>query len=699
MARLFRWLKSVIIAPKHLAVIGSLLDFTGPRISRKYRTMLFRVFGAMVGASNYRRSGISKLQSILGGLFAGSLYRVKTHGLENLPKGGFLLIANHFSIFDSILLQSICPRPIRFIVKDRFCRNPWLIAVFNLVQAEAIPISSTRSKQALRTAAERIKQGDIVCIFPEGDITQTGVLLRLQEGFRLIARLAECEVVPAWVDGIYGSMFSFEGSRYVFKLPKRIRPSATIAFGRPIQATAASTAFAREKLQELSAFCFEQRSELDLSIGRAAIKSLKHRQFDSAVVEMATGQRLRRGELLAQSIALSRWIKRQCRSERVAVFLPAGAGAFVANVAVTLANKVPVNLNPHVRCAALESAIARNRILHAVSSTRLKRLKDSPSPKHVFLLEEILGTLKANIVFWRITSLVLPAWLLSSLLRLPRNGGQKEALLLFAGNDSGKSAGIVLSHRNVMARVEQLDSMLRIGCQDSLITSPSRFHCFDSVLTLWYPLIEGVRTVNYPKPHVANEEVFAKYAVLIERCRRNSPQIGVDSQGAGRKYGAPKQLESVHILSADSERSPFGRRYGFERNSKTQSFYGYWQPEAASLVSTNLPDPAQIDPCDPFQPAQRGDSVGKLLPGQAAQIRHPETGEVISLHEPGILWLKGANIFEGYFDEPENTAEVLRDGWFQTKHLAWFDEDGFLHLVRRPSPSREKLSKGALTAG
>src|SRR6476620_11734523 len=178
---------------------------------QKFRQLIFRLFGNLV---------------------AGVFYRVKTFGLENPPESGFLLVPNHMTYVDAVLLQLACPRPIRFIVHESIYRLSWLAPIFKLV--DAIPISNVRAKEAVREASERIRSGEIVCIFPEGELSRTGTLLKLRKGFELIARLAECEVVPVWLDGLWGSIFSFEGGRYFFKIPKRIPQLATIAFGKPI---------------------------------------------------------------------------------------------------------------------------------------------------------------------------------------------------------------------------------------------------------------------------------------------------------------------------------------------------------------------------------------------------------------------------------------------------------------------------------
>jgi acyl-[acyl-carrier-protein]-phospholipid O-acyltransferase/long-chain-fatty-acid--[acyl-carrier-protein] ligase len=629
-----------------------------PPIGQRFRQIVFRIFGNFV---------------------AGIFYRVKTFGLKGLPKSGFLLVPNHMTYVDAVVLQLCCPRPIRFIVHESIYRIGWLTPIFKLV--EAIPISNTRAKEALREAAGRIRKGEIVCIFPEGELSRTGTLLKLRKGFELIARLAECEVVPVWLDGLWGSIFSFERGRYFLKIPKRIPQVATIAFGTAIPAGSAEIGLIREKLLELGEFCYQRRPELMGHLGRATVKGLKRKQFDEALIDGMDGRVLKRGDLLASSIALSRWIKKNCAGDRVAIVLPPGAGAVVANVAVTLANKVAVNLNFTAGRAALQSAINRGQILHAISAKPvMKRLEDFPWPKDVFRLEELMPELKPKIVFWRLISLFTPAWLLSDLLGLPQRADRKEAVLLFTSGSSGEPKGVVLSHRNILANVQQFSSMLNLGREDSVMASLPFFHSFGCTVTLWYPMIGGVRAVTYPTPVdvVKNAEIIERYKISL--------LVTTPTFLRGYlKRAEPKQFASIKLLVTGAEKLPRDLAEMFEQKFGKHVLEGYGLTETAPVVSTNLPDPAASRPEDTIQPSNRVGSVGKLLPGEAAQIRDPETDALLSPHELGMLWLKGPNIFEGYLNEPERTAAVLRDGWFKTGDLGRLDEDGFLYIEGRLS--------------
>ena len=629
-----------------------------PPRSKTFRSVLFRLFGNLIGRT---------------------FYTVEAFGKEHLPSGGFLLVPNHLSYIGAVVLQLACPRPIRFIVHESIYRNRWLRPIFRL--AEAIPIANVRAKEAVGQALERIKMGEIVCIFPEGELSRTGVLLKLRKGFELIAQRSGCEVVPVWLDGLWGSIFSFEGGRYFFKFPRKIPCSVTIAFGNPIPASSVEIGLVRESLLALGEFCYQRRPEFDGHLGRATVRGLKRKQFDDAIIDGMDGRVVKRGDLLAASIALSKWIRRHCSAERVAVVLPPGVGAVVANVAVTLANKTAVNLNFTAGRAALQSAINRGQILHAISAKPvMKRLEDFPWPRDVFRLEELMPELKPKIVAWRLVSAVTPAWLLSSILGLPRQGGREEAVLLFTSGSSGEPKGVVLSHRNILGNVMQFGSMLNLGREDSVMASLPFFHSFGCTVTLWYPVIGGVRAVTYPSPVdvVKNAEIIERHGITL---LVTTPTF---LRGYLRR-AEPKQFASIKLLVTGAEKLPLELAESFEAKFGKHVLEGYGLTETSPVVSTNLPDPARRHLDQAIHSSDRFGSVGKLLPGQAAQIRHVETDAVLSPHEMGILWLKGPNIFEGYLGEPERTAEVLRDGWFKTGDLARFDDDGFLYIEGRLS--------------
>jgi acyl-[acyl-carrier-protein]-phospholipid O-acyltransferase/long-chain-fatty-acid--[acyl-carrier-protein] ligase len=147
----------------------------------------------------------------------------------------------------------------------------------------------------------------------------------------------------------------------------------------------------------------------------------------------------------------------------------------------------------------------------------------------------------------------------------------------------------------------------------------------------------------------------------------------------------PDKLRSLRLVITGAEKLPLDLAKNFEERFKQRVFEGYGLTETSPVVSVNLPEPQPTRPGEQVQPSSRLGSVGKMAPGIAANIREPETDRKLSLHQTGMLWLRGVNIFEGYLHDPERTADVLQNGWLKTGDLGRFDEDGFLYIEGRLS--------------
>lgn len=187
-------------------------------------------------------------------------YRVRGIGLENMPKeGGVLLTPNHVTYVDSLILSCISPRPVRFLM-IRECFDKPFIGWFARF-ADTVPISSGRAKEAIQIAADALKEGSVVCIFPEGQLTRTGALCELKRGYEMIARRASCPVLPVYMDGIWGSIFSFERAKFFFKIPRKIPFGVRVAFGAIIQPKEANPSRLNTELYALSNQCMKQRKE------------------------------------------------------------------------------------------------------------------------------------------------------------------------------------------------------------------------------------------------------------------------------------------------------------------------------------------------------------------------------------------------------------------------------------------------------
>ncbi len=614
-----------------------------------------------------------------GRLLVRCFYRVTAVDMENLPGGGFLLVPNHITWVDALVLQLACPRPIRYVIDQAYYHRPILHPILHALGC--IPINIRHSHAAVRAAAEKIADGEIVCVFPEGQLERTGTLLRLQRGFELIARHANAQVVPVWLDQLWGSIFSFQGGRFFTKFPKQFPYPVTIAFGRPLEPKTADVATVREELLKLGESCFSRRPSLDRHLAEECVRGLKRRPFATAVIDGTDYTELSRSKLLGAAAALSRYLRKEFSDERIAIVLPASKGSMLANLAVTLADKVPVDLNFTMGRAANESCCRRANLRIAISATQfMERLKDFPWPERILKLDELLPRMKRQIIFWWIISVLAPPRLLLRLLQIPKKGGHIEAVLLFTSGTTGEPKGVVVSHRNVVGNVSQFRQLLDARKTDAILASLPFFHTFGSTVTLWYPLIEGVRIVTYPNPLEA-----AKCAALIERYQLTFLLATPTFLRLYLRKAEPEQLRSLRLIIVGAEKLPLDLASHFEKRFHKKVFEGYGLTETAPVVSVNLPGPEPKKPGEEVQSSSRLGSVGRLAPGIAAEIREPETDRKFSLYDTGMLWLRGPNIFEGYLRDPKRTAEILRDGWLKTGDIGRFDEDGFLYIEGRLS--------------
>lgn len=202
-------------------------------------------------------------------------YRVKVMHADRIPKeGGVLLVANHVSYVDAFILSCASPRKIRFLMFDGYFKHPWIGRFVRLF--DTVPISRTRAKQALEVAAQAVKDGHLVCVFPEGQLTRTGCMNEFKRGFEIIAKKSGCPVLPAAMDGLWGSVFSYERNKFIYKIPYRVRYGVTVHFGHAIDPDQTEATAVRQEVGRLRADAFAKRRVLanPMSVLAAEVKIL-----------------------------------------------------------------------------------------------------------------------------------------------------------------------------------------------------------------------------------------------------------------------------------------------------------------------------------------------------------------------------------------------------------------------------------------
>jgi len=630
-----------------------------------------------------RRSSLPPWIEVPAVALARLLYRVRTRGADQFPKsGGVLLIANHLSYADPVVLQLACPRPIRYLAYADLRGSPFFDGVFAL--SGCIPISPERPADGLKRAIRALRAGEVVCVFPEGQISRTGQLMELKKGFEILAQQGRVPVVAASIDGLWGSVFSFAGNRYLWKPPRVKRTPVFVAFGAPQASDGATSDWARNELLDLGCAAFNERPSLRRHLGREAIRALTKRPGRMQVVDRTAGRRtLSRAQLYAAAAMFSRHLRKTVPSRRVGIVLPPGIGAFIANVGVVCAGKIPVNLNFTAGRASLESALRVGEIETVISADAMRaKLPNFPWPERTLDLPQELKAAggKRAMLPWLVAAWVLPNQWCADLLRLPHNGDNDEAALLFTSGSAGEPKGVVLSHRNILANCAQISSLSILPRSCFMLGSLPVFHSFGFTVTLWYPLIRGCRVATVPSPLDTRKIIDAiheeKATVLVGAPTFIRPLL---------KKAKSAELVSLDLVVAGAEKLPEDLYRAFLETFHIEILQGYGLTETTPVANVNQPHPPLAAATNHPQIGKRFGSTGRLLPGMTARVTDPETGAVLPSTSVGMILLRGANVFSGYLKDAEKSRTVLRDGWFVTGDLGRFDEDGFMFIEGRLS--------------
>lgn len=611
------------------------------------------------------------------------LYRVTVIGRNAVPReGGALLVPNHVSFIDGLLLMASLDRPIRFVMDARYTAHPLARPIARALGA--IPIASGSGPRvilrALGDAGKALDRGELVCIFPEGQITRTGGLLPFRRGFERIVKGRSVPIIPVHLDRIWGSIFSFVGGRFLTKWPSRIPFPITISFGTPLPSYA-PVPEVRRAVQELGEAAWHLRKQDRIPLHRAAIRSMRRHPFRLAMAD-ATKPSVRCWEALTGTVALARLLRPHWKDQQtVGIMLPPSVAGALVNIAATVAGHPTVNLNYTVGRGGLESAIQQASLRTVVTSRQFveKAKLDLPSNVTMLWLDDLANGIG---VPQRLLAMVLG--LFAPLRWLERACGATKpttmddiVTIIFSSGSTGEPKGVMLSHFSIDANIEAALQVFHLDARDRLLGILPFFHSFGYLLVLWLSTINGNMVAYHPSPLdvVGVGEVTHRYRLTIFVATPTFLQLYL-------RRCTPEQFGSLRVVLTGAEKLTDRLAQSFEDRFGIRPLEGYGTTECAPVVSVNSPD---FRAAGFFQPASRRGSVGQPLPGVSLRIVDPDSYEPLPAGTPGMLLVKGPNVMSGYLGKPDLTASVMRDGWYVTGDIAYVDEDGFLFITDRLS--------------
>ena len=358
----------------------------------------------------------------------------------------------------------------------------------------------------------------------------------------------------------------------------------------------------------------------------------------------------------------------------IGVLLPPSVAGALVNVGITLAGRVPVNLNFTAGPEAMAAARERCAHAHGGDVARISgQGQDRGAGRHGLRGRysgaggQAGASLRALLA-----ARFAPA-------RLLGGGARPDTLatVIFSSGSTGIPKGVMLSHYNVLANIEAMAQLFWIGERDRIVGVLPFFHSFGYTVTIWFPLIAGCGVVYHPNPTDAKAigELIAKYQATF---LLSTPTF---CAGYTRKC-SKEEFASLRfvLVGAEKLREPIAA--AFREKFGVELLEGYGCTEMAPVVAVNAPN---FQAGKDSQMGNKPGTVGHPLPGVAAQVVDPATFAPLGPDQAGLLLVKGSNRMLGYLGEPRRTAEVLHEGWYVTGDIAAIDDEGFIRITDRLS--------------
>jgi acyl-[acyl-carrier-protein]-phospholipid O-acyltransferase / long-chain-fatty-acid--[acyl-carrier-protein] ligase len=612
------------------------------------------------------------------------LFRVKVIGLDRLAAAGgrVLIVANHVSSIDALLLSAFLPGRILFAapadVAARWWRKPYWRAAFSLDQ---------NSPKTAKTMMEAIKAGTPCLIFPEGRQSRTGALMKVYESPGMIADKTGAEILPIRIDGPQYSLFSD-----AVGLRRRMLPQVTLSIlpARRLDLPAEIKGHRRRQIAGAKLYdLMEETMVLGAPVStmlRQLLASKAIRGANRPIVEDAERKPLTHNAYLTEVFTMARLLARTvgAHEKAVGVMMPNGVANAVAIFATQALDRVSAMVN---------YTSGPKRVVQACNMAQIETVLTLRSFVAGLHLEPVVDALKAEkirVLYWedakaggfdRLVGWVrarLPAGLAA---RGLSHSPDAPALLLFTSGTEGLPKGVMLSHRNVIGNGIQFAVRIGFTAGDVVFACLPMFHSFGLTLGFFLPLFAGTRTFLYPSPlryHDIPELVYDTRATFL---------LGTDTFLANYARNAtPHDFYFLRFAIGGAEQIKAETRKMWSEKFGVRLFEGYGTTETAPVIGCNSPL------------HYKAGTIGRALSGMETRLK-----PVDGIAGGAELIVRGLNVMLGYVkaDRP-GVVQPLEDGWYNTGDVVGLDEEGFVTILGRTKRfakvGGEMVSLGAIEA-
>ena len=594
------------------------------------------------------------------------LFRVERTGdMDVFQNERTLIVANHESFLDGLLIGLLVPVNAIFVVHSQIANHPFFAFLLRFVPHLAV---DSTSPLAMKQIVKLVESGQPVVIFPEGRITKTGSLMKVYDGAAFVAAKTGATIVPIRIDGASRSYFGRLAGVY----PRKFFPKVSISIQPRRSIPMPDLPSAKERRRRSGELM--RHILLDMLVATRPQRTVYEAFLDGKQTfgrdyKLVEDIRLREesyGSLLKMALALSRVLDRKTApDEIVGLLTPNAAPTLGLILALSMRRRVPALLNYTAGAEGLRAACTAAGIQHIVASrtfiekARLESVIAQLDGITIHYLEDFKAQIGLADKLWTLWRMAFPAR--AAIAQTPDDA----AIVLFTSGSEGKPKGVVHSHNSVLSNVAQVRAVADFTPRDKFMMALPLFHSFGLTCGVLLPLVAGCKVFLYPSPlhyRVIPEIVYDRDCTVL---------FGTSTfLGHYGKHAHPYDFGRLRYVVAGAEKlSEDVRRLWIEKFG-IRILEGYGVTECAPVVAVNVPMACQIG------------TVGQLLPCIEYELE-----PVPGIERGGALYVKGPNVMKGYllFDQPGviQPPAARGAGWYATGDIVDMDERGFVTILGR----------------
>ena len=611
------------------------------------------------------------------------MFRLRVVGKENMPYSGpILLVSNHVSLIDLLMIQAVVRQRVRFMVRTEIVNFIptrlifWYLGVLKVPNARR----PREMKKFFNDIQNRLRKGETICFFPEGAISGSGNLMRFRSGVQaLIPPEIQVTVMPIRLGMVHGRLTGIYKNRLHFRRLTRWPVDFSVAIGKPVDPNLSAFQL-RQKISELGAISETAPQPGERPIHTSFIYYAKRHLFGKVFYDATTETWFGNFKMLLLLIMLSKVVRKIDKGTAgyTGVLLPNTPIAAGVLLAIQSADRTPAIMNFSAGQSVAQESMRRAGVKTILTSRKfLDKLKWEKSPEMVYL-EDIVPTItKGQKFVAMLMAIFLPTrTLVRNIAPLSCYNMFQQAVLLFSSGSTGKPKAVMLTQRNVSSDIQSFIRVVDWSTNDRVAGNLPIFHSFG--FTVCYALSA---TTGTPVAYVANP---LDASAIVKSIRDFRITILAATPTFLQKYmmkakGEDFKTLRLCITGAEKLRSELAERY---RNMTGRDIIeGYGCTELSPIVTINLNNSIYTLGTKSDHPG----SIGCPLPGIHARIVDLDTGVELPPGKDGKLQVRAGTVMKGYLNDPELTAQVIQNNYYDTGDIGHMDEDGYIYITGRAS--------------